>query len=114
MMRRPVPHSHGRVVDLGMQSERTHLSWSRTALSLAAIGGLLFHAGQARVLPFGEVPGIFLVACAAVVYLLGHRRYRHVVAAVREHRTVTSSLPLLLTSVFATLAALLALILLLV
>jgi uncharacterized membrane protein YidH (DUF202 family) len=57
---RPVP-------DPGLAEERTALSWTRTAISFAAVGGV--------VLKREIVPGLILLALAPAVYLLGHLAY---------------------------------------
>lgn len=63
--------------DPGLQPERTHLAWRRTALSVAA-GSLI----AMRVLPvtFGDAwwiaPGVLGVLAAAGIWALGEARYR--------------------------------------
>jgi putative membrane protein len=66
------------VFDVGLQPERTALSWRRTGLSVCA-GSLI----AARILPevFGLwalVPGMIGVAAAIVLLVLAERRYRRV------------------------------------
>jgi uncharacterized membrane protein YidH (DUF202 family) len=54
--------------DPGLARERTSLAWTRTAISFAAVGG--------AVLKREVVPGLILLALAAVIYLLGRLAYR--------------------------------------
>ena len=53
--------------DPGLARERTALAWTRTALSFAAVGGV--------VLKRDVVPGLILLALAPVVYVLGRLTY---------------------------------------
>lgn len=79
----------GAVADRGLQAERTRLSWSRTALAAAALGGLLLHAGTtAGHGPAGYVPGALVLLCAAAFHVCGVRRYRAVYRALRAGRPV--------------------------
>lgn len=69
----------GAVFDPGLQPERTHLAWRRTALSVA-LGSIValrirpgvFHAA------IWYVPGVLGVAVAAWLWWVSARRYRHV------------------------------------
>jgi len=54
--------------DPGLARERTSLAWTRTAISFAAVGGV--------VLKRAVVPGLVLVALAPAIYLLGRLAYR--------------------------------------
>ncbi len=49
--------------DPGLARERTSLAWTRTAISFAAVGGV--------VLKREVIPGLILLALAPAVYLLG-------------------------------------------
>jgi uncharacterized membrane protein YidH (DUF202 family) len=68
------PGRHGQngqdhpVPDPGLAEERTALSWTRTAIAFAAVGGV--------VLKREVVPGLILLALAPAVYLLGRLAYR--------------------------------------
>ena len=53
--------------DPGLAKERTALAWTRTALSYAAVGGV--------VLKREVVPGLILLALAPAVYVLGRLAY---------------------------------------
>jgi uncharacterized membrane protein YidH (DUF202 family) len=53
--------------DPGLAWERTTLAWTRTAISFAAVGGV--------VLKHKVVPGLILLALAPAIYLLGRLAY---------------------------------------
>lgn len=87
-----------RPFDVGLQTERTALSWQRTTLASAVVFLL-----AARLL--AEVVGrlSFLVAAiglilTAVLFLVGHRRYRSIhtilVASSGQRVALTSAAPL--------------------
>ena len=63
----PVPGGPSRPLDAGLARERTSLSWTRTALSFAAVGGV--------VLKREVVPGLILLALAPAIYMLGRLAY---------------------------------------
>jgi hypothetical protein len=65
----PGPHAPGPSgsPDPGLARERTALSWTRTAISFAAVGGI--------VLKREVVPGLILLVLAPVIYLLGRLAY---------------------------------------
>ncbi|NJP35629.1 DUF202 domain-containing protein [Micromonospora thermarum] len=42
-MRRRQPTHPPKVIDAGLQSERTYLAWQRTALAFAGVGALLIY-----------------------------------------------------------------------
>lgn len=79
--------------DAGLQPERTHLAWRRTALSVA-VGALV----TMRILPttMGDiwwiVPGILGVLAAAGIWFVGERRYRAFVRQLDEDG-VTDPIP---------------------
>ena len=52
----------------GLARERTALAWTRTAISFAAIGGV--------VLKRDVIPGLILLAVAAAIWPLGRLAYR--------------------------------------
>jgi len=54
--------------DPGLARERTMLAWTRTAISFAAVGGV--------VLKKDVVPGLILLSLAPVIWLLGRLAYR--------------------------------------
>jgi hypothetical protein len=62
----PAPGPSG-ARDPGLAQERTSLSWTRTAISFAAVGGI--------VLKRALVPGLILLALAPVIYVLGRLAY---------------------------------------
>jgi len=54
--------------DPGLAHERTALAWTRTAISFAAVGGVVLKRAVA--------PGLILLALAPAIYLLGRLAYR--------------------------------------
>jgi uncharacterized membrane protein YidH (DUF202 family) len=54
--------------DPGLARERTTLAWTRTAISFAAVGGVL--------LKKDVVPGLILLAVAVVIWQVGRLAYR--------------------------------------
>jgi uncharacterized membrane protein YidH (DUF202 family) len=54
--------------DPGLAQERTALAWTRTAISFAAVGGV--------VLKREVLPGLILLAVAPAIWLLGRLAYR--------------------------------------
>jgi len=52
----------------GLARERTTLAWTRTAISFAAVGGV--------VLKRDVIPGLILLAVAAAIWPLGRLAYR--------------------------------------
>ena len=53
--------------DAGLARERTSLAWTRTAISFAAVGGV--------VLKREIIPGLILLALVPVIYVLGRQAY---------------------------------------
>ena len=54
--------------DPGLARQRTSLAWTRTAISFAAVGGV--------VLKRDIIPGLILLAVAPAIWLLGRLAYR--------------------------------------
>ena len=54
--------------DPGLARERTTLAWTRTAISFAAVGGV--------VLKREVIPGLILLALAPAIFLVGRLAYR--------------------------------------
>jgi uncharacterized membrane protein YidH (DUF202 family) len=54
--------------DAGLARERTSLAWTRTAISFAAVGGV--------VLKREVIPGLILLVLVPVIYVLGRQAYR--------------------------------------
>ena len=55
-------------IDPGLARERTALAWTRTAISFAAVGGV--------VLKKHIVPGLILLCVAPFIWEVGRRAYR--------------------------------------
>ena len=55
--------------DPGLARVRTSLAWTRTALSFAAVGGVM--------LKEDVVPGLIILAAAPVIWRLGPLAYHH-------------------------------------
>ena len=66
--------------DSGLARERTALAWTRTALSFAAVGGV--------VLKREIVPGLILLAVAPAIYVLGRLAYTR----PERHKLVTATI----------------------
>ena len=62
--RHPSPSSQR---DAGLARERTSLAWTRTAISFAAVGGV--------VLKREVIPGLILLVLVPVIYVLGRLAY---------------------------------------
>jgi uncharacterized membrane protein YidH (DUF202 family) len=90
-----------------LQSERTRLSWTRTALALAGVGALLAHAGRSIDGATTEWPGLVVLLMAAVEYGAGHRRYRWRRQCTNNEQTLAAPCSLLAMSVAATITAIL-------
>ena len=66
--------------DPGLARERTSLSWTRTAISFAAVGGV--------VLKRAVIAGLILLALALVIYALGRTAYTR----PEKHKLVTATI----------------------
>jgi uncharacterized membrane protein YidH (DUF202 family) len=55
-------------IDPGLARERTQLAWTRTAISFAAVGGV--------VLKTELIPGLILLCLAPVIWAVGRRAYQ--------------------------------------
>ena len=66
--------------DPDLARERTALAWTRTAISFAAVGGV--------VLKRAVVPGLILLALAPAIYVLGRLAY----ARPEKHKLVTATI----------------------
>jgi uncharacterized membrane protein YidH (DUF202 family) len=66
--------------DPGLARERTALAWTRTALSFAAVGGV--------VLKREIIPGLILLAVAPAIYVLGRLAYTR----PERHKLVTATI----------------------
>lgn len=66
--------------DPGLARERTALAWTRTALSFAAVGGV--------VLKREIIAGLILLALAPAIYLLGRLAYTR----PEKHKLVTATI----------------------
>jgi uncharacterized membrane protein YidH (DUF202 family) len=76
----PTPPGQPSPRDPGLARERTALAWTRTAISFAAVGGV--------VLKRAVVPGLILLALAPAVYLLGRLAYRR----PEKHKLITATI----------------------
>jgi uncharacterized membrane protein YidH (DUF202 family) len=75
----PAPGPSG-ARDPGLARERTSLSWTRTALSFAAVGGVVLKREVAV--------GLILLALAPVIYVLGRLAYTR----PEKHKLVTATI----------------------
>jgi uncharacterized membrane protein YidH (DUF202 family) len=66
--------------DPGLARERTALAWTRTAISFAAVGGVVLKRAVA--------PGLILLAVAPVIYVLGRLAYTR----PEKHKLVTATI----------------------
>lgn len=55
-------------IDPGLAKKRTQLAWTRTAISFAAVGGV--------VLKRDVIPGLILLCIAPAIWAAGRRAYR--------------------------------------
>jgi hypothetical protein len=76
----PHPPSPSGARDPGLARERTALAWTRTAISFAAVGGV--------VLKRDIIPGLILLAVAPAIYLVGRVAYTR----PEKHKLVTATI----------------------
>ena len=97
--------------DPGLQAERTHLAWSRTALAVAGNAVLVIRTGVSEGSWTLAVAGVLLALLAVGIVLLGRRRTLDVDGLIRlahnPARLRFMAVPALATA-FAALAVLLA------
>ena len=72
-------HDH-QDADPGLARARTSLAWTRTALSFAAVGGV--------VLKREIIPGLILLSVAPAIYVLGRLAYTR----PERHKLVTATI----------------------
>ncbi|HEX9887934.1 MAG TPA: DUF202 domain-containing protein [Nitriliruptorales bacterium] len=77
------PAGSRRIVDEGMQAERTSLAWERTALAMAANAGLLSRAGFQEGVGAARTLGLILLAVSAAGFSVARTRYVRRDAAMR-------------------------------
>lgn len=105
----PAPAGGSRVVDVGLQHERTALAWDRTALSLLVVGALLLRGVGPPFDDLRHVPGHLTLAVGAALLWASARRYRRRNARLRAGASVVWPRLVRLTGVAAVGAGLAAL-----
>ncbi len=102
---RPRPPLPDRIIDAGVQGERTFLAWQRTGLSMAGLGAAIVHFGGAATQHISTATGLFGIAAGALLIALATPRYHHSIEAARGERSaVAPGVPLLATVAAAALA----------
>jgi uncharacterized membrane protein YidH (DUF202 family) len=89
--------------DPGLARERTQLAWSRTAISFAAVGAAILHAGEV-------VAGAVVIALSAAIWSVGMMTTHERAEAERAHG-LTQRRTVQLVALATTLVALVALVL---
>lgn len=82
---RPEDDVDERVLDAGLQAERTAMAWQRTGLAMTVLGALLWHAGGKG--PGSLLPGVLALVAALWLLAAAPRRYRSTVRRVRAGRS---------------------------
>lgn len=75
-----------RIVDPGLQAERTRLSWNRTALAIGVNAALLLHTGRGSLAT--QLSALLMLGVAVGCWLFAARRYRQITAAIRTGQSV--------------------------
>jgi uncharacterized membrane protein YidH (DUF202 family) len=78
------------VHDIGLQAERTRLSWARTSLALAVIGALELHIGRADLAMLDRLPGVVMLLVAVGCWAYGGRRYLTITRSLAAGRSVVN------------------------
>jgi uncharacterized membrane protein YidH (DUF202 family) len=102
-----------RVLDVGLQHERTALAWDRTGLSLLVVGALTLRSGGP---PFDDLlhaPGYLALVVGASLLWAGGRRYRRREADLRRGASPVQPHLVLLTGISAVAVSIAALLLIL-
>ena len=85
--------------DPGLARERTSLAWARTAIALAAVGGVMLREEL--------IPGLIVLAVSPLVWVLGHVASRAPRGRPHTARVLTVTVTVVSVAVLATIVALL-------
>lgn len=102
-----------RVIDVGLQHERTSLAWDRTALALVVVGALVIRSGSDLGVLW-SLPGYLTVGLGGLLLWQGTRHRRRREAALRAGSSPVRAGLVRLTGVVAVGISLVALLLLVV
>lgn len=75
---------------MGLQAERTRLSWARTALALAVIGALELHVGRSDLTVVDRLPGLVMMVVAVGCWVYGGQRYLTITRSLAVGRSVVN------------------------